>query len=126
MAKYFTADWHLNERRIGDCNLYFRPFKTVEEQNRTIINNMNDVVQPDDELYIVGDAVIDNEGVDLLEKINCRNRILIVGNHDEKRLDRLQKHFKEIHESLDVRVGDVACHLNHYPLNHVSDRFNIV
>jgi len=42
--KYFTSDWHLNEKRIFEFNPFFRPFKSIEEQNETIINNCNEIV----------------------------------------------------------------------------------
>lgn len=126
MTKYFTSDWHLNETRIGSFNPFFRPFESVEEQNNTIIDNMNRFVKADDELYVIGDVAMDEAGVSMLEKINCRNLVLVVGNYDTDKLDKLQKHFKEIHESMQLKVGDLECQLNHYPVNHVQDRFNIV
>ncbi|MFH1637655.1 MAG: hypothetical protein ABIB71_04500 [Candidatus Woesearchaeota archaeon] len=126
MAKYFTSDWHLNETRIGDFNPFFRPFKTVQEQNRTIINNTNEIVKEDDQLYILGDVAMDEKGVSLLDQIYCENRILIVGNYDEDKLDSLQKHFKEIRDDMELKVGNIDCYLNHYPINRRPDKFNIV
>ena len=125
MAKYFTSDWHLNETRIGDFNPFFRPFRSVQEQNDTIIGNLNDIVQPNDELYHLGDVAMDEEGVKLLDRIKCQNRVLIVGNYDEDKLDQLAKYFDDVREGMDLQVGDVNCYLNHYPVNGVPDRFNI-
>lgn len=126
MAKYFTSDWHLNEKRIGKQNLFFRPFETVDEQNRTIIDNLNKLVKENDELYMVGDACMDLEAIALLEEIKCKNRTLIVGNYDEDKLDALKPHFQVVAEELKLKVGSLDCYLNHYPVNHVADRFNIV
>ncbi|MFH1065143.1 MAG: hypothetical protein V1734_01405 [Nanoarchaeota archaeon] len=126
MAKYFTSDWHLNETRIGGFNPFFRPFATIEEQNNTIIDNINRFVKDDDELYVLGDVVMDEAGVSLVGKINCKNLTLIVGNYDTDKLDKLQNFFKEIHEDMNLKVGNLECYLNHYPVNHVQDRFNIV
>ena len=125
MKKYFTSDWHLNETRIKDFNPFFRPFETVEEQNKTIIDNMNKFVKKDDLLYVLGDVAMDEQGVSLLEKINCENRILIAGNYDTDKLDKLKKYFKEVREDMNVKVGDLDCYLNHYPTKYVDDRFNI-
>lgn len=125
MTKYFTSDWHLNEKRIGNFNPFFRPFKSNQEQNDTIIGNLNDIVQSSDELYHLGDVAMDEEGVKLLDKIKCQNRILIVGNYDEDKLDQLAKYFDDIREAMDLQIGDVNCYLNHYPVNGVPDRFNI-
>ena len=126
MAKYFTSDWHLNETRIGEFNPFFRPFKSVEEQNKLIIDNINDIVQPEDKLYVLGDVAMDEEGIKLLDQIKCPNMILITGNYDEDKLEPLEKYFKEIKEKKDIKVGDLECYLNHYPINHVPDKFNIV
>lgn len=125
MAKYFTSDWHLNETRIGDFNPFFRPFKSVQEQNDTIIRNLNDIVQPNDELYHLGDVAVDEEGVRLLELVKCQNRILIIGNYDEDKLNLLAKYFGDIKEEMDLRVGNIDCYLNHYPVNGIPDKFNI-
>ncbi len=126
MAKYFTSDWHLNEKRIGDFNPFFRPFKTVEEQNQTIIRSLNDIVQPSDELYLLGDVAMDEDGVRLLEQVRCKNRYLVIGNYDQDKLGLLSGYFKDMKYSMDVTVGSIPCYLNHYPVNYVNDRFNIV
>lgn len=126
MTKYFTSDWHLNEKRIGEFNPFFRPFESIEEQNQTIINNINRFVKNDDELYVLGDVAIDEDGVSLMDKIECENRVLIIGNYDTDKLDKLAEYFKEIKEEMDLKVGDLECYLNHYPVNHVPDKFNIV
>lgn len=126
MAKYFTSDWHLNENRIKDFNPFFRPFESIEEQNRTIIENVNKFVREDDTLYVLGDVAIDIDGVSLLDGINCRNLVLIAGNYDVDKLDELKRYFSDIKEEMDLAVGNLQCYLNHYPVNHVKDRFNIV
>lgn len=126
MTKYFTSDWHLNETRIGPFNPFFRPFASVEEQNRVILNNLNEIVQEKDELYHLGDVAMDDEGIKLLEQIKCKNRVLIVGNYDEDKLETLANYFGEITHKKDIQLGDIPCHLNHYPTNYVDDRFNIV
>jgi len=123
--RYFTSDWHLNEKRIGDFNPFFRPFKSITEQNDTILGNLNETVQPDDELYHLGDVAMDEEGIKLLDRIRCKKRILIVGNYDEDKLDKLTKYFDSLKREMDLKVGDVDCYLNHYPVKGVVDRFNI-
>jgi calcineurin-like phosphoesterase family protein len=125
MTKYFTSDWHLNETRIGDFNPFFRPFRSVQEQNYTIIGNMNEIVKPNDELYVLGDVAMDEKGIKLLDKIKCQNRTLVVGNYDEDKLEQLAKYFGRVENSINLQLGDVNCYLNHYPTNYVNDRFNI-
>lgn len=127
MAIYFTSDWHLNEKRIDEkLNLFFRPFKSVEEQNRTIIDNLNSIVKKDDILYVVGDACMDIAAVDMLNEINCKNRVLITGNYDMDKLVKLKEQFPTICSELELKVGDLECYLNHYPTKYVKNKFNIV
>jgi calcineurin-like phosphoesterase family protein len=125
MTKYFTSDWHLNETRIGDFNPFFRPFKSINEQNDTIIKNLNDIVKLDDELYMLGDVAMDEGGLKLLDKIKCQNRTLIVGNYDEDKLEQLTKYFGQVRNEMNLRIGKVDCYLNHYPTKYVNNRFNI-
>ena len=50
---YFTSDhhfWHTNI--IQYCN---RPFVSIEEMNEVLIQNWNDLVLPEDEVYYLGD-----------------------------------------------------------------------
>ena len=50
---WFTADLHL-----GDTNILHdmdRPFGSVEEMNRKVIDAINECVAADDRLYILGD-----------------------------------------------------------------------
>ncbi len=46
MQIYFSSDLHLGHR--GVINFQNRPFKSVEEMNRTLIHNFNSVVHTND------------------------------------------------------------------------------
>lgn len=123
---YFTADWHLNETRIGGFNPFFRPFKSVEEQNKTIIDNCNAIVGKDDILIHVGDVALDEEGVRMMDKIICQNRVLIIGNYDEDKLDLLKEYFSEIYHNKTYEINSIEYNLNHYPVNAIDGMMNIV
>ena len=74
--KWFTSDWHLNEKRITkDFNPFFRPFSSIREQNELIISNMRKFISPDDELYHLGDVSMDIDGLNLLDEIDCKRPI---------------------------------------------------
>ena len=49
---YFTADMHFGHRAI--INMQSRPFESVEEMNRVLLQNFNSVVHKDDTVYILG------------------------------------------------------------------------
>ena len=50
---YFTSDLHFNAQRTIDISK--RPFKSLEELNKTLISNWNSTVSKDDTVYILGD-----------------------------------------------------------------------
>lgn len=54
MKTFITSDWHLGETRM---QLMQRPFKNREENDLTIIDRFNEKVEPEDLVYVVGDAV---------------------------------------------------------------------
>ena len=80
---YFTSDLHLGHKAI--IHMQNRPFDSVDEMNEVLIDNINRIVMPNDKIYFLGDMAhhIPFEERDrLIKKIRCRNRYLIIGNHD--------------------------------------------
>ena len=80
---WFTADLHLGHAGIiGYCD---RPFSSVEEMDEAIIANINAVVAPDDELWVLGDFTghaSRGRVRGLRGRIRCRHVSLVHGNHD--------------------------------------------
>lgn len=114
---YLISDLHLDHKNImGYCD---RPFSSVEEMNRTIIDNWNEVVEEDDFVYLVGDLAFGRRRSKMrywLKKLNG-NVILILGNHDKGYLDSIVhadkcvlfykgKKFLLIHDPKMVNSGD--------------------
>jgi calcineurin-like phosphoesterase family protein len=117
---FFTSDWHLNEQRIFDFNPFFRPFKSVKEQNETIINNCNALLSKGDHLYHLGDVGMDIEGIEMLDKIKCKKRTLVLGNYDTDDIEKmaiLSKHFDYIVSEDNIKINNRPFYLNHYPTN---------
>jgi calcineurin-like phosphoesterase family protein len=79
---FYSSDWHLGHKRI--IELCDRPFASVEEMNREILERCNDTVRENDRLFLLGDHVMGSyaENVELLRQIRCRNVTLLPGNHD--------------------------------------------
>jgi len=127
MGRFYTSDWHLNERRITpEFNPFFRDFKSVEEQNEYIIQKCNEHVGEDDELWHLGDVAIDVEGLKWMDKLRCKNRHLIVGNYDNDKLYELGAYFCSMQRTSVVTIDDVQYKLNHYPIEADSTMMNIV
>lgn len=78
---YFISDMHLNHRNIiRYCN---RPFDSIEEMNKTLIDNWNATVTDDDIVYNLGDLTLGNPPVvtSIMKQLHGKTR-LIYGNHD--------------------------------------------
>ena len=80
---WFTADthyWHSNIIEFSN-----RPYGSLEQMHHELIGNWNTVVQPDDEVFHLGDVSFGsrNMTMPILEALNGRIRF-IQGNHDKK------------------------------------------
>lgn len=115
MGIFFTSDLHLgHENAIGHRN---RPFSGVEEMNRRLIENINETVGAEDELWILGDFsyhITREEARQLRKQIKCRHVHLVYGNHD-KNYDGLGT-FQSVqyYKELKTEYGKVI--LFHYPI----------
>ena len=56
MTVYFTSDNHFGH--AGARNLYRRPFASVEEMDRQMIDRWNSAVEPEDEVWHLGDFAV--------------------------------------------------------------------
>lgn len=82
MNTWFTSDHHFGHKNI--IRLCSRPFADLDEMHRTLINNWNRDIRPEDLVYIVGDLSFMqlSETRKLLKRLNGK-KILIQGNHDK-------------------------------------------
>lgn len=118
MAYFFIADTHFgHENALAFDN---RPFRTIEEHDKALIENWNNAVSRNDEVFILGDiswhnATKTNEIVSSLNGI----KHLIVGNHDKKLLKNreFQSLFIEITDYKELSLSDKkGIVLSHYPI----------
>ena len=120
---WFTADLHL-----GDTNILHdmdRPFDSVEEMNRKVIDAINECVAADDRLYILGDFTYRlpmAEAVRLRERIECKNATLIRGNHDGDWEDSdAPQIWEDVRDYLEIAPGYAKGHrLVMSPLPHAQ------
>lgn len=77
---YFTSDQHYWHARVIEyCG---RPYKDVNEMNEMMIKNWNDVVQPDDTVYCLGDFSLAIRAVEVITPRLNGIKYLVPGNHD--------------------------------------------
>jgi len=78
---YFIADTHFSEEKI--MRYENRPFKSITEMNKELICRWNNLVNADDEVYVLGDFGAYEEEIFILNQLNGR-KFLVKGNHDVK------------------------------------------
>lgn len=83
--------------------------------DEVLIRNINELVQPNDVLYHLGDFSF-GAVVPYREQINCKNVHLIYGNHDGKIIQNreLQKLFASTSFYKEIYIGDQHIVLSHY------------
>ena len=86
---YFTADTHFGSKRT--LELSKRPFKNIDEMDKTILDNFNSILTENDILYHLGDF----GNYEMVSKINCPG-CLILGNYEVK--DIMQDYDDDINE----------------------------
>lgn len=116
---YFISDLHL----FHDRDFLYAPrgYKNTYEMSEDIIKIINDTVNVEDELYILGDLMLnDNEaGRKMLAQIKCSKIHIILGNHDS---DERIKIYETLWNVVDIKFADRFKYhkwsfmLSHYPM----------
>lgn len=87
---YITSDTHFCHAQPF---LYEpRGFENVDQMNAAIIKRWNSLVEPCDEVYVLGDLMLNNteEGLEYFKLLNGFKHI-IIGNHDSNKRIELYK-----------------------------------
>ena len=139
---WFTADTHFGHANIVKYSQ--RPFlsddewiklkadprgpwkvsrETIDLHDEQLILAINDLVQPDDELWFLGDFCWGKEKAasEYLDRIHCRNCHLVWGNHDHSTVGSQFK--STMHQGM-IRVQGQLIWLNHYPMRSWDGRFH--
>lgn len=115
---YFSSDFHFNHNREFIYNA--RGFDSIQEHDNAIIDNINDIVRENDDLYFLGDFGLGSDDdylVRCMERINC-NIKFVRGNHDsDKRVDAYGscRNFEYLGYADTVKDGKWEFFLCHYP-----------
>lgn len=114
---WFTSDTHFGH--IKDFLWSPRGFNSIEEHDEVVIKNWNELVNPEDEVYHLGDVMLnDNEhGLKCINRLNGKIH-LIVGNHDTNTKIELYKqcpNIVSIDYAKEIKIGKNYFWLCHYP-----------
>lgn len=114
---YFIADTHFgHEKIIKICN---RPFTSIEEMEKQIIDNWNNKVSDEDTVYILGDfsfKMTKENAINILKQLNGK-KVLIKGNHDKFVGQRdFDSCFEKVCDYLQITENKQQLILSHYPI----------
>ncbi len=115
---FITSDLHFSHDR--DFIYQKRGFKNVDEMNEAIIKNWNEVVDPEDEVYMLGDFMLNDpkRGAQCIRRLNG-NITLICGNHDtsDKQITYHEQcgNIKDIENAEWIKFGEYRFFLSHFP-----------
>lgn len=112
-----TSDWHFCHDR--EFIWKARGFASVEAMNNDIITKHNYVVQPGDDVYVLGDLMLGDstKGIECVAKLNGKLHI-VLGNHDTERRIELYKQLPNVVEVANVITLKYKKHhfyMSHYP-----------
>lgn len=126
MAIFVTSDWHFNHDREFIWKI--RGFSSIKEMNEEIIRRHNEVVKPDDTVYVLGDLMFggnekDDKNIEYINRLNGKI-IVVCGNHDTKRRKTLyvEKLALPIYDATTLKYQGYHFYLSHYPT--VTSDFN--
>lgn len=112
---FFTSDTHFGHSKIIDyCK---RPFSSIEEHDKALIQNWNNTVGQDDTVFHLGDFAYGNSQfiANIIKQLNG-NIILIKGNHDLKNINpALYNIFSDVVYQARILIGKQTVYLNHFP-----------
>ena len=95
---YFTSDLHFCHQR--DFLYAPRGFNSAEEMNSAVVANWNSLITDDDDVYVLGDLMLnDNDtGLQLIKQLKGKIHI-VYGNHDTDARIELYKNCENIVEA---------------------------
>lgn len=114
---FYISDLHLGHTNV--LRLSKRPFGSIEEMDKALIDNWNKVVSDEDDVYIIGDFCYKSavHPKTYLNKLKGKKH-LIIGNHDGfllKQVD-LKKYFVSVDNMLSIMDGTDRVVMCHYPM----------
>ena len=94
---WVTSDPHFFHANI--IKYENRPFKNIDQMNKSIILRWNRIVRPNDLIFILGDFALASKKLitKIVRKLNGY-KILVLGNHDKSRKAMLDCGFDEVYD----------------------------
>lgn len=124
--EYFISDTHFFHDNV--IRFDARPFSTVEEMNKKLVENWNTAVSASDHVYILGDfcwkTAQDQEYLELVRSLRGHKH-LVKGNHDpDKWTSTYAPMFDFISDYKELKVRGKHLILSHYPMPFYQADYN--
>ena len=118
---WLTSDLHL----FHDRWFIYEPrgFSSVEEMNEAIEHNWNELVNDDDEVYVLGDLMVggktinNDAGMEIIRRLKGKKHVFI-GNHDTDariKLYRQEKSIVDVQYATMMRYRGHDLYFSHFP-----------
>ena len=77
---YFTSDLHFGHDK--DFIYKSRGFNSIEDHDNTIIENWNNIVTEDDDIYVLGDLMLGDKeyGLNCLKRLKGKKKLSLPSN----------------------------------------------
>ena len=113
---WFSADFHLSHVNI--IKYSNRPFKSIEEMDQALINNLMNHVNSGDVLYYLGDLTFKEKiAQDFFELTKNIEIHYIIGNHDSQEVIKLARdHCSSVSNLMDIIIERQPITLCHYAM----------
>ena len=124
MSIFYISDTHFGHSNI--IKFDNRPFFSIEEMDRTLINNWNKVVTNEDTVMILGDFCwgLEDDWIKILDQLNGKKR-LVRGNHDLKSMSKtLKSKFQSIRDYDEIKDNGKRVLLSHCPSPFYRGTYN--
>lgn len=109
---WVISDTHFGHKNILGFEKEHRPFHTIQEHDRHLVQQWNSVVAPQDTVWHLGDVWFGKEGYKPLEQCNGLKK-LVLGNHDHYPMELYLRFFSKVLGA--AKFG--GCALTHIPIH---------
>ncbi|CAB4127416.1 COG4186 Predicted phosphoesterase or phosphohydrolase [uncultured Caudovirales phage] len=98
--RWVVSDTHFGHSGVckfthQDTGIKIRPWVDVEEMNEDMVRMWNEVVNPCDRVYHLGDVVMNKQYLPIMDRLNGK-KVLIKGNHDIFDAKEYLKYFEDV------------------------------
>jgi calcineurin-like phosphoesterase family protein len=124
MNKWFISDTHFSHANI--IGYTGRPFQSVDEMDKKLIENWNNLIEPQDMVFFLGDFGLGTTPflAEICAKLHG-NKICIRGNHDGTPSKMHKIGFALVLEAAFIKIGRHRVELIHAPSQLPPSHFQL-